>query len=148
MIVEKTGGSISVGRVPLSNERPDQNKPKRIVYKGAGRIKDGNKNDFIRGGPTQFDLLTMRKYSPNLQQQGDGRILLIEDRTTIDQYKRQISQVASVFFRGHQSEVSQNGDMRTKSQRIEFRLIERFEMSEHTINMLLLKNQEGAITMK
>jgi len=140
VLVEKTAGSISVGRVPLSNERPDQNKPKRIVYKGAGRIKDGDKNDFIRGGPTQFDLLTMRKYSPNLQQQGDGRILLIEDGTTIDQFKQKISQVAGVFFRGHQSEVSQNGDMRTKSQRIEFRFIERFEMSEHTINMLLLKN--------
>ena len=86
ILVEKTGGSISVGRVPRSNKRPDQNKPKRIVYKGEGRNKDGSNNDFIRGGPTQFDLLTMRKYSPNLQPQGDGRILLIEDRTTIDEY--------------------------------------------------------------
>ena len=142
VFVQKTGGSISVGRVPRSNERPSQNKPKRIVYKGEGRIKNSRNNDFIRGGPTQFDLLTMRKYSPNLQPQviKNERILLIEKGTAIDEYLQKISQVRDVFFNGHKIEVKPNGHMRSKTQRIQFSFIERFEMSEHTINMLLLMN--------
>ena len=142
VFVEKTGGSISVGRVPRSNERPSQNKPKRIVYKGEGRITNSSKNDFIRGGPTQFDLLTMRKYSPNLRPQvnKNERILLIEDGTAIDEYLQKISQVRDIFFKGHKIEIKLNGHMRSKAQRIQFSYIERFEMSEHTINMLLLMN--------
>ena len=142
VFVEKTGGSISVGRVPGSNERPSQNKPKRIVYNGEGRITNSSNNDFIRGGPTQFDLLTMRKYSPNLQPQviKNERILLIESGTAIDEYLQKISQVRDIFFNGHKIEVKPNGHMRFKAQRIEFSFIERFEMSEHTINMLLLMN--------
>ena len=142
VFVEKTGGSISLGCAPSSNEDPSRNKPKRIVYKGEGRIKNSRNNDFIRGGPGQFDLLTMRKYSPNLQPQviKNERILLIEKGTAIDEYLQKISQVRDVFFNGHKIEVKPNGHMRSKAQRIQFSFIERFEMSEHTINMLLLMN--------
>lgn len=80
----------------------------------------------------------MRKYSPNFQSQGDERILLIEHRTTVDDYLQQISEMKSTLFKGHQSEISQNGAMRSKARQIDFIYIERFEMSEHTINMLLL----------
>ena len=34
VIVEKTGGSISIARIARNNRRPEKNKPKRIVYKG------------------------------------------------------------------------------------------------------------------
>lgn len=140
VLVEKSGGSVALRRVRGSNENAAQNKPKRIVFKGEGRIKDANTNDLIWGGPTQFDLLTMRKYNPNTQPQGEERILLIESRKTIDEFMQGISNIQSTFFKGHQFEVSTNGgDMRTKAQRIQVEDIERFEMSENAINMLLVK---------
>lgn len=144
VLVEKSGGSVVLSRVRGSNENAEQNKPKRIVYKGEGRVKDASENDFISGGPTQFDLLTMRKYSPNTQPQGEERILLIESRKTIDEFMQGISNIRSTFFKGHQSEVSTNGgDMRTKAQRIHVEDIERFEMSESAINMLLVKGRRN-----
>ena len=74
VLVEKSGGSIVVRRVPGSNQNSGQNKPKRIVYNGGdGRDKNVSKSDFIRGGPTQFDLLTTRKCKPNMQPQGEER---------------------------------------------------------------------------
>ncbi|KAL9980375.1 hypothetical protein ACROYT_G008952 [Oculina patagonica] len=141
VLVEKSGGSIVLRRVIGSNENPGQNKLKRIVYKGEERVKEvsANSNDLIRGGPTQFDLLTMRKYNPNMQTQGEERILLIEETKNIDEFMQEISEIRSIFLRGHEFEVTPNGDMRTKAQRIEVSDIERFEMSENTINMLLLK---------
>lgn len=140
VLVQKTGGSFFLDRFPGSYEYREMNKPKRIVYKGEGRIKDVTKNDFIRGGPTQFDLLTMRKYNPKMQPHGEERILLIEARTTIDEYVQQISKITYTFFSEHEFEVSRNANMKTKAQRIEVRDIERFEMSENAINMLLLKS--------
>ena len=139
VLVEKSGGGIDLRRIPLSNQNPSQNKPKRIVYKGEGRVKDAKNNDLISGGPTQFDLLSMRKYNPNMQPQGEERILLIEAGRNIDEFLQEISEIRSTFFRGHLFEVTPTGDMRTKAQRIEVRDIERFEMSENTMNMLLLK---------
>ena len=133
ILVNKTGGSIVVDCCVRGYYKPpEKHKPKRIVYKGEGRIKDGNKNDIIKGGSTPFDVLTMRTYSPKLQSQGDAWFLLIEHGTTIDEYSQQIDLI----------EVTQNGDMKSIIQQIEFSSIERFEMSEYTTNMLLLKNGE------
>ena len=138
VLVEKSGGNILLQRVVGSNDNPGQNKPKRIVYKGEGRVKDESKSDLVTGGPTQFDLLTMRKYKPKIQPQGEERILLIEDRRNIDEFRQEISAIKNIFLKGHEFEVTPDGDMRTKAQRIEVRDIERFEMSENTINMHLL----------
>ena len=139
VLVEKSGGNILLQRVVGSNDNPGPNKPKRIVYKGEGRVKDVSKSDLVTGGPTQFDLLTMRKYKPNIQPQGEEMILLIEDRRNIDEFLQEISAIKNNFLKGHQFKVTPDGDIRTKAQRIEVRDIERFEMSENTINMLLLK---------
>ncbi|KAJ7326540.1 hypothetical protein OS493_027486 [Desmophyllum pertusum] len=120
VLVQKTGGSFFLDRFPGSYEYREMNKPKRIVYKGEGRIKD--------------------EVQPKMQPHDEERILLIEARTTIDEYVQQISKITYTFFSEHEFEVSRNANMKTKAQRIEVRDIERFEMSENAINMLLLKS--------
>jgi hypothetical protein len=137
VIVEKTGGSISITRIAKNNRRPEQNKPKRIVYKGYERIKDSDKTDFIEGSPTQFDLLRLRKYCPNFQQHDHERLLLFQFETKIDDYVHEVGRVISDLFKGHGFEVER---MRSKAQIIQFMFMERFELSESAINMLLLKN--------
>ena len=118
--IEKTGGRIEISMMFESG-----NKPKRIVYEGKwnGSIENEKLIDVIRATSSQFDVLSLRGHDPRWSNSKENNaILLVEEGTTIDEYMEELGNIG----------IADDYDIPTTRHQIQFRYIERFELSTHT----------------
>ncbi|KAJ7326551.1 hypothetical protein OS493_027497 [Desmophyllum pertusum] len=150
-IIKKSSGTAKFSMHQWNHKTRDQQKPKRIVYDSDVRLTHGENNaekDVIKGSYTYHDVLSMTNYKPDTSTQSpDQRIVLLNEGKTVADYISQISDVVDDLFEDHRGEVISDAHpgralMVEDAQHIYFEDIERFELSKHCLNLLLLKNNE------
>ena len=154
-IIMKSAGSASFSMHQWNHKTEPEQKPKRIVYNGDARLTHGEKNaenDVMEGSYTHHDVFSMTDYKPDTSTRSpDQRIVLIdqeraEETRTVDYFISQISsEVVDELFHDHRGEVLASAYpgralMVEDAQHIHFKHIERFELSKHSFNLLLLAN--------
>lgn len=153
-IIKKSAGTASFTMHKANKETRDKQKPKRIVYDSDTRLTHGENNadkDIIEGSYTYHDVLSLTNYKPDTSTRSpDQRIVLIdqgnaEGRRTVDFFISQITQAVDDLFEDHHGEVLSSAYpfralMVEDAQHIYFKHIERFELSKHSFNLLLLAN--------
>ncbi|KAJ7326554.1 hypothetical protein OS493_027500 [Desmophyllum pertusum] len=154
-IIMKSSGTAKFSMHQWNHKTRDQQKPKRIVYDSDVRLTHGENNaekDVIKGSYTYHDVLSMTNYKPDTSTQSpDQRIVLLNEGKTVEDYISQISDVVDDLFEDHRGEVTSSAHpgralMVEDAQHIYFEDIERFELSKHCLNLLLLKNNENVNT--
>ena len=153
-IIRKSAGTASFSMHQWNHKTRDEQKPKRIAYDSDARLTHGENNaekDVIKGSYTYHDVLSMTNYKPDTSTRSpDQRIVLLNVGKTVDEYISQISDVVDDLFEDHRSEVIASAQahlgralMVEDAQHIYFEDIERFELSKHCFNLLLIKNNEN-----
>lgn len=154
-IIMKSAGSASFSMHQWNHATSPEQKPKRIVYNSDARLTHGENNaekDVMEGSYTYHDVLSMTDYKPDTSTRSpDQRIVLIdqartEETRTVDYFiSRMGSEVVDELFHDHRGEVLASAYpgralMVEDAQHIHFKEIERFELSKHSFNLLLLAN--------
>ncbi|KAL9980353.1 hypothetical protein ACROYT_G008928 [Oculina patagonica] len=153
-IIRKSAGTVAFSMRQYMHQTRDEQKPKRIVYDSDARLIDGEEKDVIKGSYTSHDVLSMTNYKPDTSRRSpDQRIVLLNEGKTIDDYISKISDVVDDLFYGHRGEVISSAYPRRAlmvedAQHIYFEDIERFELSKHCFNLLLLKDDNENVNAR